>query len=177
MLLTSLSTPRLHIRPLQPDDAPAVHAYTSNANVMEYVPPHAMSWSQTQDFVAAQQGPDTQAFAIVHQQDQRLIGHIIFHAWFAPRTYELGWVIHPSYQRQGYASEAAYAVMVHAFTTLQAHRVIATCQPENTASYRIMEKLGMRREAHFHQCIHRGGDAWWDEYFYAILATEWSATP
>lgn len=177
MLLTSLSTPRLHIRPLQPDDAPAVYAYTSNASVMEYVPPHAMSWSQTQDFVAAQQGPDAQAFAIVHQQDHRLIGHIIFHAWFAPRTYELGWVIHPSYQRQGYASEAAYAVMVHAFTTLQAHRVIATCQPENTASYRIMEKLGMRREAHFRQCIHRGGDAWWDEYFYAILATEWSATP
>ena len=37
-----------------------------------------------------------------------------------------------------------------------------------------MEKIGMRREGHFRQCIYRGEDHWWDEYFYAILASEWS---
>jgi RimJ/RimL family protein N-acetyltransferase len=36
-----------------------------------------------------------------------------------------------------------------------------------------MEKLGMRREGHFVQCIYRGDDQWWDEYFYALLAEEW----
>lgn len=52
------------------------------------------------------------------------------------------------------------------------HRIIATCQPENTPSYRVMEKLGMRREGYFQQCIPRG-DIWWDEYYYAMLKTEW----
>lgn len=173
----TLDTPRLHIRPFQLHDAPAVHTYTSDARIMEYVPPHAMSWPQTQEFVAAQQGPDAHAFAIVQSQQQLLIGHIIFHPWVAPQTYEIGWVIHPDQQRRGYASEAARAVLHYAFTELRAHRVIATCQPENPASFGVMEKVGMRREAHFRQCIARGDGLWWDEYFYAMLATEWSTKP
>ena len=36
-----------------------------------------------------------------------------------------------------------------------------------------MEKIGMRREGHFRQCIYRQENVWWDEYFYAILAKEW----
>lgn len=175
MQFLSLDTPRLHIRPLQIHDVHAVHAYTGDAHVMEYVPPHAMSWQQTHDFVAAQQGSDAHAFAIVQQPQQLLIGHIIFHPWVAPQTYEIGWVIHPDHQRCGYATEAARAVLHYAFTELRAHRIIATCQPENPPSYRVMEKLGMRREAHFRQCIARGDGVWWDEYFYAILASEWQA--
>ncbi|MEY2847146.1 MAG: hypothetical protein RL076_2692 [Chloroflexota bacterium] len=172
MHMPTLTTTRLHIRPLTVADTPAVHAYTSDAQVMMYVPPHQMTWAQTQAFVAAQTGDDAQALAITLITGQ-LIGHIILHPWVAPRTYELGWVIHPGYQRRGYASEAARAVIDYAFGVLDVHRMIATCQPENVASYRVMETIGMRREAHFRQCIHRGGDIWWDEYFYAILALEW----
>jgi RimJ/RimL family protein N-acetyltransferase len=98
---------------------------------------------------------------------------MVFHPWFAPRTYEIGWVIHPDYQRRGYASEAAAALLRYGFEEMALHRIIATCQPENPASYGVMEKIGMRREGHFRQCIHRGGDLWWDEYFYALLADEW----
>ena len=101
---------------------------------------------------------------------------MLFRSWVAPATYEIGWVIHPDHQRCGYASEAARAGLAYAFESRHAHRVIATCQPENTASYRVMEKIGMRREAHFRQCIHRGDDVWWDEYFYAILRDEWQGT-
>ena len=64
------------------------------------------------------------------------------------------------------------AVKLTGFETLGLHRVIATCQPENTASWRVMEKLGMRREAHFRKGHYRGA-TWWDEYFYALLAKEW----
>ena len=93
---------------------------------------------------------------------------------FAPRTYELGWVIAPAYQRHGYASEAAQALRDYCFANLNAHRVIATCQPDNPASYRVMEKIGLRREGHFRQCIQRSETEWWDEYFYALLRDEWS---
>ena len=48
-------------------------------------------------------------------------------------------------------------------------------QPENVASWRVMEKLGMRREAHFRQALHQATGEWWDEYFYALLADEHGA--
>ena len=177
MQIPTIDTPRLQLRPLTVADTQAVYAYTGDAHVMAYVPPNQMTWEQTQSFVAAQHGADAQALAITLVEAQHLIGHIIFHPWVAPRTYELGWVIHPDYQRRGYASEAALAMMEYAFEVRGAHRVIATCQPQNVASYRVMEKIGMRREAHFRQCIWRGGDMWWDEYFYAMLASEWRKRP
>ena len=124
------------------------------------------------EFAQKHSGEEAECFALILKADERLIGHMIFHPWFGPQTYEVGWVVNPAYQGNGYATEAAYALLKYGFETLQAHRVIATCQPENPASYRVMEKIGMRREGHFQQCIHRGGDLWWDEYFYAILATE-----
>jgi len=65
--------------------------------------------------------------------------------------------------------------MAHAFGSLRAHRVIATCQPQNTPSWRVAEKLGLRREAHFRAALYRAPGVWWDEYFYALLAEEYEA--
>jgi len=74
-----------------------------------------------------------------------------------------------------YATEAAGAVLGYAFETLGLHRVIATCDPANTASVRVMEKLGTRREAHFRKCELLPDGTWADEYFYALLDEDWSA--
>ncbi len=82
-------------------------------------------------------------------------------------------MLHRDHHGQGYATEAARALLGYGFEELDLHRIIATCQPENPASYRVMEKLGMRREGHFRQCIDRGQGVWWDEYFYALLKDEW----
>jgi RimJ/RimL family protein N-acetyltransferase len=98
-----------------------------------------------------------------------------FHAWFQPRTYEIGWAFGQAHQGKGYATEAGRALVAHAFGSLGAHRVIATCQPENTASWRVAEKLGLRREGHFRACLYRAPGIWWDEYFYALLADEYPA--
>jgi [ribosomal protein S5]-alanine N-acetyltransferase len=65
------------------------------------------------------------------------------------------------------------ALLQYGFETLHLHRIIATCQPENVASCRVVEKLGMRREAHFRKCVRRPDNGWWDEYFYALLEGEW----
>jgi RimJ/RimL family protein N-acetyltransferase len=175
MHLPPLTTTRLHIRPFTIDDVAAVHTYTCNPQVMANIDDGALTLDQTHDFVQQHLGNEAKAFAVTLNTTNQLIGHLIAHPWFAHRTYELGWVFHPTHHGNGYATEAAHAVMTYCFETLDAHRVIATCQPENPASYRVMEKLGMRREAHFRQCIYRGNNIWWDEYFYAILATEWRA--
>lgn len=174
MIIQPIATKRLLIRPFQDDDWTALYAYTSNPAVMAYIPEGVMTEAQAQAFVRKNQQADAvTAYGLLLKAEHKLIGHMVFHPWFAPRTYEIGWILHPADHRQGYASEAAAALLRYGFEEMKLHRIIATCQPENPASYRVMEKIGMRREGHFQQCIHRGGDHWWDEYFYAILAREW----
>lgn len=173
MLVQPIETQRLVIRRFTPADWQAVHAYASDAGVMTYIPGGAHTESQSKEFVDKHAGDQPEAFPVILKTEQQLAGHLIFHPWYAPRSHEIGWVFHPAYHGQGYATEAAYALLRYGFEELQSHRIIATCQPENPASYRVMEKIGMRREAHFKQCIYRQENVWWDELFYAILEDEW----
>lgn len=168
-----IKTNRLEIRPLQSADWRSVYAYMSNPEVTRYLPDGSFTIDQAKEFVDKNTNKLEDALALTATGQSLLIGHMIFHPWFAPHTYEIGWVLHPQQQRQGYATEAAQALLRYAFHTLKAHRVIATCQPENRPSYLVMENIGMRREAFFQKCIYRGDNLWWDEYFYAILAEEW----
>ena len=173
MRLPTITTQRLLIRHFETDDWPQVLEYTSDPSVMAYIPEGLFTADAAQTFVAENSGKQAEAYAVVRLEELDVIGHMIFHPWFAPRTYEVGWVLHKAYHGRGYATEAAMALLKYGFESLRLHRVIATCQPENTPSYRVMEKLGMRREGFFRQCIYRGDDQWWDEYFYAMLADEW----
>lgn len=175
MLLQDLETKRLIIRRFAFNDWPAVYAYTSDPQVMTYMPEGALTRALAREYVERNLGHTAEAYALVLKDERLLIGHIIYHPWFAPLTEELGWVMHPAYQRRGYASEAACALLDYSFIERHMHRVVATCQPENIASYRVMEKIGMRREGHFRQCLYRDENLWWDEYFYAILRDEWLA--
>jgi RimJ/RimL family protein N-acetyltransferase len=157
---------------LLPGDWPDVLAYASDPDVMRYLPEGVMSAEQVQEWIAEQQPA---AIAAVLPADDCLIGHLTFHPWYAPRIYEIGWVFHPRYHGQGYATEAATALFAYGFETLGLHRIIATCQPENVASWRVMEKLGMRREAHFRKVFAVDATTWLDEYLYAMLEEEWLA--
>ena len=173
ILLPPIATERLLLRQFEPGDWPQVLEYTADPSVMTYIPEGVFTADNARTFVAANSSEGAEAYAIVRMGEEGVIGHMVFHPWFAPRTYEIGWVLHTAYHGRGYATEAARALLKYGFETLGLHRVIATCQPENSPSYRVMEKLGMRREAFFRQCIYRGGDKWWDEYFYAMLEEEW----
>jgi RimJ/RimL family protein N-acetyltransferase len=175
MRIEPLETPRLLIRQFEPGDWAAVHAYMSDPAVTEFLPQGLLNEQQTQAFVAENAGDEASNFALVLKPGGELIGHMPFHPWYAPRTFEVGWAVHRTHQRQGYATEAARELLRHGFHDLGLHRIIATCQPQNAPSWRVAEKLGMRREAHFQQCIQRDDSTWWDEYFYALLGEEWRA--
>lgn len=175
MLTTPLETDRLIVRPFTPDDWSAVHAFTSDPATMHFMPEGVLDADQTRAFINENMGAEAQHHAVILKADNQLIGHIVFHPWFSARIYEIGWVLNPRYHRQGYTTEAAAALLRYGFETLDVHRVIATCQPENPASYRVMEKLGMKREGHLRQRIERPDGVWWDEYFYALLEDEWFA--
>ena len=168
----NITTERLFIRKFTHDDWKSVHEYTSDSNVMKYIPEGVFTEWDAKKFVMDNSGGNAKYFPIFIRKDQALIGHIFFHKYFGEHTYEIGWVFNPKYYNKGYASEAAHSILKYGFETMKLHRVIATCQPENISSYRVMEKIGMRREGLFRKCIPQG-DEWWDEYFYAILEEEW----
>ena len=87
---------------------------------------------------------------------------------------EIGWCLDPAYGGQGYATEAARALLRVCFVDLELRRVTAGCFADNVASWRLMERLGMRREAHtVRDSRHRSG-RWLDGLQYALLADEWS---
>ena len=85
-----------------------------------------------------------------------------------------------AYWKKGYATEAAAAVIDAAFRTGIAHRVIAMCNPENTASERLMQRLGMRAEGLLVKNLYfrtddNGLPLWQDTVMYAVLCEEWQS--
>lgn len=101
-----------------------------------------------------------------------------------PRSIRRGWpcsrvstsgrrsVFNPDHQGKGLATEAARAVLRLGLEELDLHRIVGRCNALNTASAKLMERLAMRREAHFMQSSIIKG-AWHEEFVYAILRSEW----
>lgn len=86
---------------------------------------------------------------------------------------ELGWVLHPDHAGRGYATEAVRELIRLCFEDLGLRRVTASCFAANEASWRLMERVGMRREIYtVRESLHRSGE-WLDGIGYALLAEEW----
>ena len=86
---------------------------------------------------------------------------------------ELGWVLDPAQSGRGYATEAVGELLRYCFHDLGVRRVTASCFLDNDASWRLMERVGMRRETHaVRESLHRSGQ-WLDTVAYALLADEW----
>lgn len=128
--------------------------------------------------------PTTLAKTLVIELDGTVIGDLMLaveDAWAQAEVREhaqqvhgeLGWALHPDYGGRGYATEAVTEVFRVAFDNLGLRRVTAICFADNASSWRLMERLGMRREAHnVRDSLHRSGK-WLDGYTYALLADEW----
>jgi len=84
----------------------------------------------------------------------------------------IGWALGVDYRGNGYATEGARALMMYGFSELNLHRIYAKTSSINTASWKVMERVGMRKEAHFREAEFRDGQ-WIDVLVYAILADEW----
>ena len=173
-----LTTSRLTIRRFRPADADDLHEYLSDPQVYRFEPgeplDHELASRKAADMAAS---PDF--WAVELRGAGKVIGQLYLKQIEPAEhlTCELGYILSPSYQRQGYGSEAAAALVRQMLTAGGMHRVIAHCNPENTASWRLLEKIGFRREGLFKQNIffRRGADGaplWTDTYVYARLAAE-----
>lgn len=177
-----LTTDRLRLRPATRADADATWAFRRLETVNEWVtgcPPDVDGYRAL--FTDPQRLATT---VVVELSDGTVIGDLMLRrgdAWAqrevadraAGAQVELGWVLDPAHSGRGYATEAVRALLDHCFSDLAVHRVVASCFLDNVASWRLMERVGMRRESHaVRDSLHRSG-AWLDSVTYALLADEW----
>jgi ribosomal-protein-alanine N-acetyltransferase len=177
-----LETERLVLRDFVEDDWRELHAIESRADVNRYQGYDAHTEEYSRSYVAktiaaaAETPRMLYEVAIAKRADEtQLIGRGGIRRTAAePRIGEMWVVLAPDQQKQGLVFEAARAMMSHAFAELGMHRLYGDCDPRNGPSARLMERLGMRREAHFVQNVFIKGE-WCDSLIYAVLASEWSA--
>ncbi len=170
-------TERLAIRDLVDEDWRSVHAYASDPEVVRYMPFGPNTEQDSRDFVAraiAEQSVDPRAnyaLALTLRETGVFIGgaSVGGEAGFAGGDAGLGYCLERSAWGKGYATEAALALIEFAFERLGAHRVHAGCDTRNTASARVLEKVGMRSDRAL------GSTAGTDSHHYAILEDDWRA--
>ena len=174
-------TDRLLLRPATTADAYAVWAYRRLDEVSRWLTAAPATFEQ---FVAHGFTPDRFPETVVVELDGTVVGDVmvkVVDGWaqaeVADRARqvqgELGWVLHPEHHGHGYATEALTEVLRLCFEVLGLRRVTAGCFADNEASWRLMERLGMRRETHtVRESLHRT-EGWLDGLEYALLADEW----
>jgi RimJ/RimL family protein N-acetyltransferase len=175
-----MSTRRLWLRPLEPGDADALLAYRGRTDVCRYLPFEPMTKQEilarlATDLSRRELTGDAQALTLgaVLKDTGQLIGDVVlFFRSLEHAGGELGYVFHPDVAGEGYATEAAAAVLGLAFEQLRLHRVTARLDARNTASARLAARIGMRQEAYFIRNELFKGE-WSDEVVFAILAEEW----
>jgi len=171
-----LETERLILRPLCMDDAEDVFEYASDPEVTKYMFfGGSKDIRETKRYLKkceckwSQKFPDEFTFALILRDTGKLIGASSI--TFENGTVELGWVLSRNFHKQGFAAEAGCAMIQHVFNHSDYTRIIARCDAENYGSWRVMEKLGMVREAVYRNARPNGHN----ELEYAILREEWEA--
>jgi RimJ/RimL family protein N-acetyltransferase len=174
-------TERLTIRPATLDDADATWQIRKIESVGRWMT--ACSTDRA-DYGQKFAEPERLSRTLVLELDGVVIGDLylaIGDAWaqaeVADRARgtqaELGWVLAPQHEGHGYATEAVAELVRVCFEDLGLRRVFAQCFADNEPSWRLMERLGMRREEHaVRESLHRSGE-WLDGMRYALLADEW----
>ena len=173
-----METLRLLLRRFSPSDSQALYEYLSDEQVVRFEPYDVHTLEECEQ-AALRRSTNDAFWAICLKDTGSLIGNLYF-SQQPYDTWELGYVLGIAWQGNGYVTEAALAMLQHAFKILHAHRVIAMCNPENTPSWRLLERIGMRREGHLKQNIWfkrdgNGQPIWQDTYEYAILRSDWES--
>jgi Acetyltransferases, including N-acetylases of ribosomal proteins len=174
-------TRRLTIRPAVAADAEHTWRFRRLDSVSRWITSASPNLAE---FRRSFEDPERLAKTLVFERDGVIIGDLMLaieDAWSQTEVTdqargvqaELGWSLSPEQEGQGYATEAVAELIRVCFEKLGLRRVTANCFADNEASWRLMERVHMRREQHtVRESLHRSG-AWLDGLGYALLAEEW----
>ncbi|MER5770790.1 GNAT family N-acetyltransferase [Streptomyces sp. NPDC001985] len=177
-LVDPIKTERLVLRPFTADDEDDMFAFESRDDVARYLfneprtrEDNARELALRQRLTVLRKEQDSLMAAV--ELDGTVIGYVLL-VWRSEehRQGEFGYVFHPDHGGRGYATEAAREMLRIGFERLGLHRIIGRCDPRNTGSARVMERLGLRKEAHFVESEIFKGE-WGGELHFAMLASEW----
>jgi ribosomal-protein-alanine N-acetyltransferase len=169
-----LTTERLSLRPFRPEDRPAVHAYAADPAVVEFMEYGPNTEAETDEFMseALVPLPGKWLRALVRRSDDAVIGAAQLTVLSDQHLRgELGYVLTRSAWGRGYATEAAAAVLAFGLAEAGLHRIMATTDPANLGSVRVLEKIGMHREGIMREHYLIRGQ-WRDRALYAKLSAQ-----
>ncbi|GLZ42464.1 GNAT family N-acetyltransferase [Actinokineospora sp. NBRC 105648] len=175
-----ITTRRLFLRPFAEDDLDALFKIQSREDVTKY-----LYWGpRTREEVAQaiqdrllmteiEEAGDKIVLAVALRETGELIGDVTL-GWHSAEHLggEIGYTLHPDHHGKGYAGEAAVQLLRLGFEELGLHRIVGRLDSLNRPSGRVLERLGMRHEAHLRENEFVRG-RWADETIYAMLADEW----
>jgi RimJ/RimL family protein N-acetyltransferase len=173
-----LETKRIIIRPIEPKDKNEVFACRSDKETNKYQGWIPENIKEVEEFISNNPSvfntPKTWfQLVIIEKESNKIIGDVGIH-FIDQENFqcEVGCTINKDYQKKGFAFEALNLVINHLFTNLNKHRIIASVDPRNISSIKLIEKLGFRKEAHFIKSYYQNGE-WCDDVIYALLKEEW----
>jgi RimJ/RimL family protein N-acetyltransferase len=176
-------TERLLIRPATVNDVESTWSFRRLPEVTEWM---TIAPKSIEDYRKHFEQPDRLPRTLIMENDGHVVGDLMIRiedAWVQAEVAdqgkgaqaEIGWCIDPAYGGRGLATEATHELMRICFEDLGLHRVIALCFADNVASWRLMERVGMRRETHtIRDSLHRSL-GWLDGYGYGLLKDEWES--
>ena len=172
--MQEIQTRRLLLRPFRDSDYDDLFEFLSQLEDDEFEGYPGITYENGREHLKYRLGSE-EFYAIELTDSGKVIGNIYCgNRDFAAN--EVGYMVNKRYQKKGYAAEALSAVISRAFRE-GTHRVYAECDQRNVPSWKLLEKVGLRREAHFRQNIwfHRdesGAPVWKDTLVYAILEND-----
>lgn len=174
--MVTIETERLILRNYRPEDTDDYYEYMRLESTALHEDFEPYSLRQCEEAVQSRLTDDTFLVAALRES-----GKVIGDVCYRPgeyETYEIAYDFNENYGKKGYATEACRALVSYIFRELGGRRLYVGCNEENVSSWKLLERLGFRREAH---CIEdvafqqdaNGNPVYVNSYFYGLLRREW----
>ena len=147
--MREIETPRLQLRQFTHDDLDDLYCLYSNPDLMRYIGKGVRTKNETQTAlfsILKHYEHNLGMWAVIHKADNKLIGRCGLCFLDNTPEVELGYLLDKSYWRRDLATEASHASLKYGFEVIKLEKIVAIAKPENIASRRVMEKVGMKYE-------------------------------
>ena len=162
------------IRRFETNDYHDLYEYLSKKDIYKYEPGDPIDIEEAKQLVKERSNNDN-FLAVILKSEKKLIGHFSFFQ-IEPKyisTYEIGYIFNPKYHGKGHVTKSGKMLIEYYFKDQNIHRIISNCNPENENSWKLLERLGFKREGYLIKNIYFRKEnerpIWLNTYLYGLL--------